>query len=133
MVDDSSVARRQVTRVLDQMGVEYSTASDGRQAYDQLLAWLAEGRDVENWLALVISDVEMPRMDGYSLTKAIREHPKLNHLHVILHTSLSGVFNKTMVEKVGANDFLPKWEPDTLAMMVQEHLRQHAQERQTAD
>ena len=130
MVDDSSVARKQVTRVLDQMGVEYTTANDGKQAYDQLKAWLAEGRDVENWLALIISDVEMPRMDGYSLTKAIREHPQLNHLHVILHTSLSGVFNKSMVEKVGANDFLPKWEPDTLAMMVQEHLRQHAEERQ---
>ena len=130
MVDDSSVARRQVTNVLDQMGVEYTTANDGKQAYDQLLAWLGEGRDVENWLALVISDVEMPRMDGYSLTKAIREHPQLCHLHVILHTSLSGVFNKAMIEKVGANDFLPKWEPDTLAMIVQEHLRQHLKERQ---
>jgi two-component system chemotaxis response regulator CheV len=130
MVDDSGVARKQVTRVLDQMGVEYTTANDGRQALDQLKAWLDEGRDVENWLALVISDVEMPRMDGYSLTKAIREHAELCHLHVILHTSLSGVFNKSMIEKVGANDFLPKWEPDTLAMMVQEHLRQHAEERQ---
>ena len=130
LADDSSVARNQVTRVLKQMGVEYTTASDGKQALDQLKAWLDEGRDVENWLALVISDVEMPRMDGYSLTKAIREHPQLSHLHVILHTSLSGVFNKSMVQKVGANDFLPKWEPDTLAMIVQEHLRQHAQERQ---
>ena len=83
-------------------------------------------------ISLVISDVEMPRMDGYSLTKAIRENPALANLHVILHTSLSGVFNKTMVAKVGANDFLPKWEPDTLAMMVQEHLRQHDEERSAA-
>jgi len=130
MVDDSSVARKQVTRVLEHMGVGYTTASDGQEALEQLLGWVEEGRDVENWLALVISDVEMPRMDGYSLTKAIREHPKLSHLHVILHTSLSGVFNKSMIEKVGANDFLPKWEPDTLAMMVQDHLHQHAEERQ---
>ena len=127
--DDSSVARKQVTRVLAQMGVEYTTANDGLQALALLKTWLDEGKDVENWLALVISDVEMPRMDGYSLTRAIREHPKLSHLHVILHTSLSGVFNKSMVEKVGANDFLPKWEPDTLAMIVQEHLKQHAEER----
>ena len=129
LADDSSVARKQVCRVLDQLGVEYTTANDGKQALDQLKAWLNEGKDVQNWLALVISDVEMPRMDGYSLTKAIREHPQLSHLHVILHTSLSGVFNKSMVKKVGANDFLPKWEPDTLAMIVQEQLRQHAQER----
>jgi two-component system chemotaxis response regulator CheV len=130
LVDDSSVARSQVTRVLDQMGLEYTTTSDGRQALEQLEHWLAEGRDVENWLALVISDVEMPRMDGYSLTRAIREHPELRHLHVVLHTSLSGVVNQSMAEKVGANDFLPKWEPDTLAMIVQEHLGQHAAERQ---
>lgn len=130
MVDDSSVARNQVTRVLEQMGVDYTTANDGQQAAEQLQTWLEEGKDLENWLALVISDVEMPRMDGYSLTKAIREHPEMSHLHVILHTSLSGVFNTAMVEKVGANDFLPKWEPDTLAMMVQEHLQQHAEERQ---
>jgi two-component system chemotaxis response regulator CheV len=129
LADDSSVARGQVTRVLAQLGVEFTTANDGMQALDQLKGWLEEGKDVENWLALVISDVEMPRMDGYSLTKTIREHPRLSHLHVILHTSLSGVFNKTMVQKVGANDFLPKWEPDTLAMMVQEHLQQHAEER----
>jgi two-component system chemotaxis response regulator CheV len=133
MVDDSSVARKQVTRVLEHMGVGYTTASDGQEALEQLLRWVEEGRDVENWLALVISDVEMPRMDGYSQTKAIREHPKLSHLHVILHTSLSGVFNKSMIEKVGANDFLPKWEPDTLAMIVQDHLHQHAEERQVAD
>lgn len=129
MVDDSSVARNQVTRVLTQMGVEFTTANDGAQALQQLQQWLEQGKDVENWLALIISDVEMPRMDGYSLTRAIREHPQLTHLHVILHTSLSGVFNKSMVDKVGANDFLPKWEPDTLAMIVQEHLRQHAEER----
>ncbi len=129
MVDDSSVARKQVTRVLGQMGVEYTTANDGQQALEQLLQWLDEGKDVENWLSLVISDVEMPRMDGYSLTKAIREHPQLRHLHVILHTSLSGVFNKSMVQKVGANDFLPKWEPDTLAMMVQDFLQRHADAR----
>jgi len=129
MVDDSSVARNQVTRVLAQMGVEFTTANDGQQAAEQLQAWLDEGKDLVNWLALVISDVEMPRMDGYSLTRTIRENPQLAHLHVVLHTSLSGVFNTAMVEKVGANDFLPKWEPDTLAMMVQDHLMQHADER----
>lgn len=128
VVDDSSVARKQITRVLGQMGVEFTTCSDGQQAKEQLMAWANEGRDLRHWLALVISDVEMPRMDGYSLTKAIRANPELKHLHVILHTSLSGVFNKSMVQKVGANDFLPKWEPDTLAMMVQEHLRSFAAE-----
>lgn len=129
LADDSSVARKQVARVLGQMGVEYTMVNDGQEAEDQLLAWIDEGKDLHNWLALVISDVEMPRMDGYSLCKNIRAHPDMKKLHVILHTSLSGGFNKSMIKKVGANDFLPKWEPDTLAMMVQEHLTQHAEER----
>lgn len=132
VVDDSSVARNQVTRVLGQMGVEFTACKDGLEAWELLRSWLEEGRDVQDFVSLVISDVEMPRMDGYSLTKKIRENPALSKLHVILHTSLSGVFNKSMVAKVGANDFLPKWEPDTLAMIVQEHLRQHDRERADA-
>ena len=83
---------------------------------------------MDHWLALVISDIEMPKMDGYSLTKAIRDDPVLSRLFVILHTSLSGVFNKQMVAKVGADDFLPKWEPDTLAIMVQTQLKAHAKQ-----
>ena len=126
IADDSSVARGQVTRVLKQMGVNFTVCKDGQEAHEQLLAWIDEGKDLEAFLALVISDVEMPRMDGYSLTKHIRENPQMAGLNVILHTSLSGVFNNSMIEKVGANDFLPKWEPDTLAMIVQEYLRKHA-------
>jgi len=132
LVDDSSVARKQVSRVLEQMGVDCTVCNDGKEAHDLLNNWLEDGKDVEKLLSLVISDVEMPRMDGYSLTKYIRENPRLSKLHVILHTSLSGVFNKSMIAKVGANDFLPKWEPDVLAMMVQDHLKQHDQERPDA-
>ena len=132
LADDSSVARKQVTRVLQQMGVEYTACKDGQEAWEQLQRWVEEGKNLDDFLSLVISDVEMPRMDGYSLTKNIRENPAMAKLNVILHTSLSGVFNKSMVAKVGANDFLPKWEPDTLAMMVQEYLREHEQRRADA-
>ena len=132
LVDDSSVARNQVARVLSQMGVGFTVCNDGLEAWEQLLQWQEEGVNLHDFLSLVISDVEMPRMDGYSLTKSIREHPDMSNLHVILHTSLSGVFNKSMVAKVGANDFLPKWEPDTLAVMVQEYLRRQDRERASA-
>jgi two-component system chemotaxis response regulator CheV len=69
-------------------------------------------------LSVVISDIEMPNMDGYTLTTAIRQNPKLHDLHVILHTSLSGIFNHAMVEKVGANEFVPKFNADDLANAI---------------
>lgn len=126
VADDSAMARKQMKRVLDQMGVSCTLCSDGKAAWEQLQSWVAEGRDLKNWLAMVLSDVEMPQMDGYSLTTRIRQDPALSHLYVVLHTSLSGVFNNQLVEKVGANEFRSKWEPDALAQTVHDQLKRHA-------
>ena len=60
----------------------------------------------------------MPEMDGYTLCANIRQDPSLKRLYVILHTSLSGVFNISMVGKAGANDFIPKFNSDDLAQAV---------------
>ncbi len=129
VADDSLVARKQVKTVLDHLGVSCTLVNDGQEAFDQLKQWLSEGKDLHNWLATVISDVEMPKMDGYSLTSKIRATPGLDHLHVILHTSLSGVFNHAMVDKVGANDFIAKFEADELALSIKERLEEHQRQR----
>ena len=126
VVDDSSVARNQVKRVLDRLELTYSVAKDGQEAMEILEAWVAEGKSLPEYLALIISDVEMPRMDGYTLTALMRKNPAMKEVYVLLHTSLSGVFNQAMVEKVGANRFLAKYDPDELARLVQERLREHA-------
>ncbi|MBF0255565.1 MAG: chemotaxis protein CheV [Gammaproteobacteria bacterium] len=128
VVDDSVVARHQVTNVLNQLGVGYTECRNGREALDQLQAWNAEGKHLESWLAMVISDIEMPSMDGYSLTSAIRREPGCENLYVILHTSLSGIFNESMTNKVGANQFLPKYDPNVLAKAVRARLDIHRME-----
>ncbi len=131
VADDSLVARKQVQRVLDQIGVESTLCNNGADALAQLEAWATEaGADtrVSDWLSLVISDIEMPKLDGYSLTKQIRLDPRLQDLHVILHSSLSGVFNESMVNKVGANHFQAKYVPDELASIVQEQLKEYETE-----
>jgi two-component system chemotaxis response regulator CheV len=132
VVDDSVVARNQVKRVLDQMGVECTLKNNGADALAQLQAWAeelqAQGRKVSHKVSLVISDIEMPKLDGYSLTKKVREDPRLSDLHVVLHSSLSGVFNEAMVKKVGANHFLAKYDPDQLAEVVQGQLKEHERE-----
>jgi two-component system chemotaxis response regulator CheV len=119
IADDSSVARNQVKRALSPMGLEIELAKNGLEALVRLKEIAAETGDITDKVGVLISDIEMPEMDGYTLTAEIRNTPELKKLHVILHTSLSGVFNQAMVQKVGADDFIAKFHPDELAISVQ--------------
>ncbi|ENM3764862.1 chemotaxis protein CheV [Vibrio cholerae] len=117
IADDSSVARKQVQRAIESLGFEVISTQDGKVAYDKLVEMLNDG-PISNQISLVISDIEMPEMDGYTLTAEIRRHNELKDLYVILHSSLSGVFNQAMVERVGANAFIAKFNPDELGNAV---------------
>ena len=119
IADDSSVARNQVKKALSSLGLEIELAKNGLEALERLKEIAAETGDITDKVGVLISDIEMPEMDGYTLTAEIRNTPELKKLHVILHTSLSGVFNQAMVEKVGADDFIAKFHPDELATSVQ--------------
>lgn len=122
VIDDSTVARKQIIRSLESLNLQIDTAKDGKEALDKLVELSAEIDDLSKEIPLIISDIEMPEMDGYTLTAEIRDNPKLKNIKVVLHTSLSGVFNQAMVEKVGANDFIAKFNPDELAAAVNKHL-----------
>ena len=124
IVDDSAIARKQIQKVVESLGLRTVVLKDGQEALNYLLAMLDEGKDPLKELLLVISDIEMPEMDGYTFTAEVRANPRLCHLHVILHTSLSGVFNEAMVRKVGANDFLAKFHPDELAKRVNVRIKE---------
>ncbi len=115
VADDSSVARKQIKRTLDQMGVEVTLANNGKEAHDLLMKAIADGLPITDVFDIMISDVEMPVMDGYTLTKLVREDERLRALPVILHTSLSGSFNDSMVKKVGADRFVPKFRAEEFA------------------
>ena len=118
VVDDSRVARNQIRSVLEQLGLGATLLSDGRQALEHLQQLAHNGVAPHERYAMVISDIEMPAMDGYTLTTEIRRDPALRGLFVLLHTSLSGVFNQAMVERVGADDFVPKYSEHELAQRV---------------
>lgn len=118
VADDSKVALNQVSKAMRDLGVDVIKASDGKEALD-ILRELSQKGPIKDSIELVISDVEMPEMDGYTLCASIRQDPLLKDLYVILHTSLSGVFNQSLVSKAGANDFIPKFNPDELASAVE--------------
>jgi len=122
--DDSIVARKQVCKTIENdMSMDTVTAKNGQQALEILQGWAEDNDPNLERLAMVISDIEMPEMDGYTFTTAVRADDRLKHLHIILHTSMSGVFNQDMVNKVGANKFIAKFDPDLLAEAVMEVLQ----------
>lgn len=123
IVDDSAIARKQVQRCIESLGIEVVAKNDGREALEYLMELIDSGTSPTDELLMIVSDIEMPEMDGYTLTSAIRNDPRINDMHIVLHTSLSGVFNKAMVEKVGANDFIAKFNPDLLAGAVMERIQ----------
>jgi len=123
LVDDSPVAIGQVKSALLQLGLNVMVETDGLKGLRRLQRLQGEGYDFASKMLLVITDAEMPEMDGYSLTTEIRKDPALKDLYVILHTSLSGSFNEAMVKKVGCDDFLSKFQPDLLAHTVQDRIR----------
>ncbi|MBI3771304.1 MAG: chemotaxis protein CheV [Gammaproteobacteria bacterium] len=129
VVDDSSVARNQIKRTLDQLGLQCTLATNGREALKMLQEWAETQDERLDRLAMVLSDVEMPEMDGYTLTIEIRKDSRLQKLYVLLHTSLSGTFNLAMVQKVGADKFVPKFKPDELAGEVLQRVREFVQSR----
>lgn len=118
-VDDSSVARKQIERTLQIMGVQGSSAINGRKAWEELkkLAEYAEASNtpLKNSLHLILTDVEMPEMDGYMLTRKIKEDKRFAGIPVLMHSSLSSSANQQLGKTMGVDEYVPKFEPNRLS------------------
>lgn len=117
--DDSSVARKQIMRTLDAMKVNYLYSMNGKQAWLELVRIAdnaeATGASVKDHVQLVLTDVEMPEMDGYMLTRCIKSDSRFNGIPVLMHSSLSGASNQQLGYSVGVDEYVPKFQPDKLA------------------
>jgi len=123
LVDDSTVGLSQARSTIEQLGLTVRTETDGLRGLNLIRRLFDEDPDYHEKLLMVVTDAEMPEMDGYRLTKELRADPRFKDLFIVLHTSLSGSFNKAMVQKVGCDDLLSKFQPDTLAKVVQERIK----------
>ena len=117
--DDSIVARKQITRTLEAMNVKYVSSINGRDAWNELekIAAYAEasGQEITDLVSLVLTDIEMPEMDGYILTKKIKTDPRFAGVPVIMHSSLSGMSNQQLGKSVGVDEYVPKFEAQKLS------------------
>lgn len=117
VVDDSSVARTQVVNCLKSLSLKYKTFENGKEALDHIKE-VSKHKNVKDEILLVLSDIEMPEMDGYTLTSKIKTDSNMKDLHVILHTSISGTFNEQLTIKAGADKLLHKFDSDILAKFI---------------
>ncbi len=117
--DDSAVARKQIARTLDALGLKHMGSVNGRQAWAELqkIAEYAASvqRSLKELVSAILTDVEMPEMDGYMLTKQIKSDARFAGIPVIMHSSLSGMSNRALGQSVGVDEYVPKFEPQRLA------------------
>jgi two-component system chemotaxis response regulator CheV len=117
--DDSSVARKEIVRVLDKLGVSHQHAGNGREAWQRLQSMAAraeaEGEPLSRRLHLILTDAEMPEMDGYVLTRHVKNDPRFSGIPVVMHSSLSSEANRSMGRSVGVDAYVAKFEPRVLA------------------
>ena len=132
IADDSLVARKKISSALKQLDTSVVEAITGKQAWDILDRIASEGKSVSDEFLMLISDIEMPEMDGYTLTSKIKTDPRMRNFHVILHSSMSGDFNSNLIQQVGADEFIAKFQPDLFAEKVvagMKHRLMHGNDR----
>lgn len=124
--DDSQIARNQIKRTLDTMNIHYVEAHNGRQAWEaiDLAARQAEARGVDpaDVVSLVLTDIEMPEMDGYMLTRQLKSDSRFARVPVVMHSSLSGNQNQKLGMSVGVDEYVSKFEPQRLAEVLRRRI-----------
>ena len=125
LVEDSPLIRKETARALEENNIQVLQASDGLEAQSILEQLYKQSRNdqksIFNYLDLILSDIEMPQMDGYSLTQFVKNHPDLRLLPVLLHSSLTNDSIVARAKEVHADGFVPKCDPQKLV----EHLRKY--------
>jgi two-component system chemotaxis response regulator CheV len=126
--DDSVVARALIEQGLDAMGLPFVMTKSGKECWDQLnhiaAAAEAEGKTVHDKVALVLTDLEMPEMDGFTLTRNIKSNARFGNMPVVIHSSLSGTTNEEHVKNVRADAYVAKFSAEDLSRTLRTLLRQ---------
>jgi len=120
--DDSMMARTLIEQGLDAMGAPFIMTKTGKEAWERLQTIadqaLAEGKAVQDKIALVLTDLEMPEMDGFTLTRKIKQDARFKSIPVVIHSSLSGTTNEDHVKSVGADAYVAKFVAEELAATI---------------
>ena len=127
VADDSVIARSLIEKSLSAMGAPFVMTKSGREAWDRLQDLAnraeAEGKPVSSKVALILTDLEMPEMDGFTLTRKIKQDVRFRDIPVVIHSSLSGTTNESHVKSVGADAYVGKFVVEELADTIRRMLK----------
>lgn len=122
VAEDSRVARSLLEQGLKSMGIPALMFTTGLEAWNHIKKMAQdaqnEGKSITDKIALVLTDLEMPEMDGFTLTRNIKRDDKLKKIPVVIHSSLSGSANEDHVRKVGADGYVAKFEINELSSVI---------------
>lgn len=117
--DDSPLARSMIENALKALDVPYVMTKTGLEAWTKIQSMSdiaeAEGKTIQDKVALVLTDLEMPEMDGFMLTRNVKNDQRFNSIPVIIHSSLTGEANENHVKSVGADAYVAKFVAEELA------------------
>ena len=117
--DDSAAARAMVEQGFSEMGLPYIMTKTGKEAWEKLQAIAtqaaADGQRPHDKVALVLTDLEMPEMDGFTLTRKIKGDSRFSDIPVVIHSSLTGTANEGHVQSVGADAYIAKFQAEELS------------------
>lgn len=130
VAEDSKVARSMLEQGLKGMGIPAIMHATGLEAWEKIKVIAADakasGTPITDKIGLVLTDIEMPEMDGFTLTRNIKTEPTLKHIPVVIHSSLSGSANEDHVRKVGANGYVAKFDVAELSSVIHKALEDAA-------
>ncbi len=118
IAEDSALLSKMIVNCLEQAGyTNLITTDNGQECWDKLQEYLAEG-DIDNKVSCIITDIEMPQMDGHRLTKLVKEHESLKHIPLIIFSSLVNAEMRRKGEQLGADAQLSKPEIGQLVSAI---------------
>ncbi len=126
LVDDSPTARRIEKNALEKMGfdvVEAANGEEGLQKLEELYA--VYGNNIKEKVKLILSDIEMPKMDGYHMAAKIHEDKRFSEIPLIFSSSISDAFSDIRGKEVGAEGYLVKFDPNKFYNKISEVIKEH--------
>ncbi|RMH09572.1 MAG: response regulator [Nitrospirae bacterium] len=114
VADDSLVARKQIVKTLERLGMTADQVTTGKEAWERMQYWAdvahEQGKTFNDLVQIILTDIEMPEMDGFSLVKHIREDSRFGQIPIVMHSSLSGSCNVDKGRSVGVTDYVTKFD-----------------------